>query len=433
MAPASRLLRGFVTTRPRHLMEVSLSFLFGLLHFRLLSRLGDGNLIATYAQMPSDSFDYAVEAIALATWLEGGNLTSLPVLRHPGLVVILLFDLVLASGTGYFWFFVSALATSALAYGFMLAARSVCLPVFFPLTGLAIVFLSPTAHFRLFLLADHLGTSLTALSSISFALLFAKTSASTRINRTVLFNAGSFFGVAGGMFQTYSLLPILVASCILAANKSRLVFHSGGWLFGYLIVQISWRSLIPHDEAPANFSLLEPILAMWPFYAVLWSYLLPAIIVFWLGALRAQQSWTQIVYSVATVGGFAILLFFYQWADMRLSMVLVAAASAVGLVLMGAVYHESPATAWVSAGGSMLLAVAIGGLIRPSSYWVPESFTFDPRAFWDLFSLSTQPLDRWGIVNTCGPLKPWCPSMEAPDGLTPYDAEIISYLAALVS
>lgn len=414
--------------------EFSLSLLLGWAHFFALRRLSNGNLLATFALMSDDSFDYVVEALALASFIETGHLTEWPVLRHPGLVVILTFDLLLASGTGALWFFVSGLVTGLLSFGFFLAARSVSLPIFFPVTALAIIFFSPTAHFRMWLLADHMGTSLLALSALSFSLFFLKNAevlgpASSRI----LFNLGAFFGVAGGLFQTYSLLPLLVASVILVIQRSATLIYAVIWVSGYLATQLAWNASIPHNTRPANFSLIEPSLAMWPFYAITWSFLLPGLAALWLGASRGKLGWTQVVYAWGTIGGFMALLFFYQWPDMRLSMVLVSAAAAIGLVSIAPVFHTNSSTAKAAGLSALVLATVMGLFIRPSSYWAPSSFAFDPSASVSLWSIGVEPVDRWGIPATCGELVPWCAEMVIPDGVSPYVSEILSYLATLVS
>lgn len=413
---------------------VLFSFSIGLAHSLGLRRLGEGSLIATFALMSDDSFDYVVEALAFASFIETGHFTELPVLRHPGLVIILTLDFFLASGTGSFWFFVSGLVTGLLSLGFLLAARSVSLPIFFPVTALAIILLSPTAHFRMWLLADHIGTSLLALSALSFSLFFLKNSeVLVTLSPRMLFNVGAFFGVAGGLFQTYSLLPLLVASVILVIQKSGILVYSGIWVSGYLAMQFAWRTLVPHGSRPANFSLIEPTLAMWPFYAITWSFLLPGLVALWLGVSRGKLGWTPVTYAWGTVGGFMVLLFFYQWQDMRLSMVLVSAAAAIGLIFMAAVFRSNASSAWVAGLFALVLATIMGLFIRPSSYWVPSTFAFDPMASAGLWSIGVEPVDRWGIVGTCGELKPWCAEMVMPDGISPYVSEILSYLATLVS
>ena len=209
------------------LLMVSLAILLGSGHLWLFYRAGgQGNLIATYPWLSSDSFDYIFQAVVLRDVLSGHDIGGfqLPLLRNPGLVALLALDGFAVDFRGDIFFAVSAvLTTAALAVPAVLLAQERLRPSSALVPCMLLLF-SPTSYFRGFILADHAASVLMYLSAAAFVMLLNRiwceddgSRTSSRFNARLLMHVAGIAGVIGGVFQIYALYPLLafIGVCLL--------------------------------------------------------------------------------------------------------------------------------------------------------------------------------------------------------------------------
>lgn len=414
----------------------TLAAVTGLGHLWLFYRSGGrGTLLATYPWLSSDSFDYLLQAVVLHDLWSGYALAGfeLPLLRNPGLVVLLALDGAAAGFQGHVFFVVSAVATAAaLLIPAILLARAGLRPRI-ALVPYALLLLSPTSYFRGFVLADHIASILMYISAVA-CVLFLNTRGSRlqprRVVRSLtesrLIHVAGISGVVGATFQIYALYPLLALICISVLWRSaRVLLWPILYFTLYLAIRLLWFAWLPHGGVPFSFSLVRVSLALWPFYAMSWSFALLGLAVAVVPILLiARQSSAQF-YSAGLIVATATSLFFYQWADLRLSLPLVSVLSA-SLFVMHVKDHQFLQRAQFL--GASLAAV-IFLTLAPNSFWVPSQLQYDVSRTVLFVYGDTRQVDRFGIASACGSNNIWCEEVELPE-LSSYETRIMQSLSS---
>jgi len=374
----------------------------------LLTRLASGHdFLNSYPFVGADGFDWLYEGLFVYERLRGYCAPHLWLLRDPGFVLVCALDMALRAH-GLVVIFTHTLSFLVTGLVLLRAATWYSVPPVVAAAVTSMTLLHPLNYVRLFILADPMAVAFLTLST--YAML--------RHLRTLSIPAlalSGVFALIGGLTQIYAAIPFIIGIVVSGAAHTYAKRHVSQICvtfvaFGALLIalQLAWRAAVPHEVLPKRFGFLEPSLGMTGFYATVWTVayvpLLPA-------AAAALWSWfrsgrafhTEAFFLGATAVTYAILTFFYQWAEVRFTFIY---QPIVLLLLIVLCARGAPTLSmkkprqWhlVNAGAvcsAVLVAVSVA--LMPLAYYGTPRITASPRSSWLVDAWRVRPVDRFGL------------------------------------
>ncbi len=366
----------------------------------LASLTSNDSFINTYPFITDDGFDWLFQGHALAALIQGAEVPSLPILRDPVFVLVTALDALLG-GRGFLVVFALSAALFATHAFLILMAERFNVGAVVSLTMLLVALASPLFYFRLFVLSDPLAVAFMAGSAFCMVCHFHDGAHRWFISSALL-------ATLGALTQTYALIPFIVGVCVYCILKTRTRSEqiSKLWLlFAICLVvvltKVIWAYLIPHDDRPTTFGLLQASFKMWPFYRNVWTLVfIPLVplaavgLIYW----RSQGSvyCSLLAFLGATVAAFAGLSFFYQWPEARFTF----NYYIIVIMLLVALFGRKTTSLKPAPSAQVMLAacmpVAVGACLLPSNPWQPtlNTLSFAPERSWLFEASQAHPDDR---------------------------------------
>ncbi len=430
--------------RPEYFVALIVSGIFGL----VLSRLWVGDLLNSYAFMSNDSFDWLTQGVALVEFISGDDRSQWPILRPPLFVMVHALDHWIGTdGIVFLIVQVGALAGVSFALSRFAHMRGAGAITSF-LAGLAAP-LSIVGVYAVFILSDAIASSLMTISAmLALNALRNQQPADLQKGLSQLVPA-ILVGVAAGITQTYGMIPMLIICSVFGGLRLLSGRPIDAWAAPILAVaitgvvafglQILWAALIPHGMKPDTFGLLEPSLAMLPFYSNVWpltfGLFLPILI--WAGVyhlLRRQIPSIESLSLMAVVGAFAVLSFCYQWPESRMTYIYVPMFILMVLSLSlnrsSQVEPVAPMPVVLGLGATFAAVILVTLTIVPGDYWRPSiaAARFAPAQTWLLTTFSANPVDRFKLRIFCESMHDVCDRAALPPPANPYqDMMVLEY------
>lgn len=371
--------------------------IFGLAFGIKFYSLCNGDVLNHYPLISPDGFDWYTEGTYLIKSFFEQNLPNLPVLRPPFFVLITLLDY-LAGSKGIVLSILYSFSI-VMTYFFMLwiidkrcEVKNKNAWFLFPLAISVTVY--PINFIKSYLLSDSIAVCLSLFSVFLLSEYIDK-------NKTYLLVMSSLIVLAGGLTQTYALLPYLIFIIIriisvYKTNKTNAFMLIKNILFIFILFIFLlnlWWQTIEHDTIPNNFELLKFGFGMFGFYINTWGYyFLPFIIFLICGSYRKfKYKKTKLVFlSSLTVSiSFSLLCLFYQWPESRFTYyfwpwILIVFFSMV-------IPNEDK-----SACSLLVVLMLIFSLLVPANPWQPtlKKLSFNYHQNWAVRYFKSEPVDR---------------------------------------
>lgn len=417
-------------------------FALGVLGYGLvLSRLATGHdFLNSYPFVGADGFDWLYQGLFVSERLRGHCTPALWLLRDPGFVLVCALDMALQA-RGLVVIVTHTLSFFVTGVVLLRAATWYSVPPAVAAAVTLMTLLHPLNYVRLFVLADPMAVAFLALST--YAML--------RHLRTFSIPAlalSGAFAVLGGMTQIYAVIPFVVGTVVSGAahvwskwHLSRICVAFVAFAACFIALQLAWRAAVPHDVVPTRLNFLKLSLDMTGFYATVWTLayvpLLPvAAMVLWSWSRSGRRFRTEVLFLGGTIVTFAVLTFFYQWAEVRFTFIY----QPIVLLLLIALGAQDATTLspirprrWhlVSAGATCsALLVAASVAFTPLAYYGTPTNSLSLRSSWVVDAWRARPVDQFGLGPA--PSADMYSQATIPD-FGPYAARIVrSYLALRV-
>jgi hypothetical protein len=294
---------------------ILLSIVFSI-KFILLS---SGDLINHYPYITPDGFDWYVEGMYISAFINGDAVGPLNVLRPPFFVFITYLDYVFG-GAGYvigpligLTFVVNFYLISALLKNEKLNLNSIKIII------LICIFFMPINYIKPYLLADSMAISLSLASFYFLIKHFCS-------KRQFFLVIGLLLSILAAITQLYAVIPSVLVIFYYYCKKMfarKAIFNQEFIYLLSLVIIIftilyTWRNIIPHNQTPANFSLLKLSTNMFDFYVATWFYFyFPFIVLFLFNKLKINILSSKVFLLSFIFVTFNILIFSYQWPETR--------------------------------------------------------------------------------------------------------------------
>ena len=415
---------------------IAILTLASIAFFVRMTQLSDGDFLNSYPYISSDGFDWIYEGHWLVARLSGIDLPPLVILRNPTFVVVTAVDAWLAANG---WFISLVLAGAVFVTHFAMVGIARVLGTPRSITALFVVasLVAATGYDRTWILIGLSRSVLDGgqrLGAIEYRLGGAELGALV---------VATFAATAGGLTQAFALIPFCVGVGLFGTEAAVRQRRVPTELLVCLLVTISltagltlaWRSAIPHQDVPSQWSLLKPTLAMADFYVDMWGFaLLPFAPLLIVCVSRRTLADPAVLLFGGIVVAFMAITFVYQWPDARFTdiyapLLTLGAMAAVSVSVAASPDRAGAAPVYRLAALTAVFIAIQGIALAPASDWSPRwnQVVVRPADTWlGEWGFSAKPVDRFGLKTACQSSLTFCDLVAVPQGYDPYASRIMS-------